>query len=66
MTTATLSLRELYQRCLGKAASLPSGHTEARNRLYETAERFRADHDAMYAAYDDFGPIGCRTDESWL
>lgn len=66
MTTATLSLRELYQRCLGKAASLPSGHTEARNRLYERAEVLRAEHDVLFGVDDDEGRIGCRTDESWL
>lgn len=53
MTTSNLSLIDLYRRCINKAASLPSGHAEARNRLYERAEHFRAEHDDLYGLTDD-------------
>ena len=66
MKTATLSLIDLYRRCLTKAIALGDGHAEARNRLYEAAEHFRAEHDVLYGVDDAEGPVGCREDESWL
>lgn len=66
MKTATLSLIDLYRRCLTKAIALGDGHAEARNRLYEAAEHFRAEYDVLHSFTDEEGPVGCRPDESWL
>lgn len=66
MTTRTLSLFELYRRCVNKAVSLPAGHEIARKRLYEAAEAFRDTYDELYGDTDDEGPVGCQVDQSWL
>lgn len=68
MTTATMSLAQLYKLCLDKAASLPvgEGYNYARNRLYEKAYEYGAQLDELNGADDNEGSVGCQVDQSWL